>query len=335
MRLSNVDPALESCWQVVCRSNDLTSQPTAYALLGRHWVLWRTPSGTVAAFLDQCPHRLAPLSRGTCDHAGIIQCGYHGWRFDITGICVEIPALGPDAHLPGRAQLTAPHGVAESHGLVFLAIRPPSTPLPTVAVASDPTFQRGDLPVVTTSGAAGLFADNFLDVAHFPFVHAATFGAGEERTVPSYTLERDGYCFTASYEHLFANREDPGVDAGLRPLMQRRALTYRYSAPFHMELEITYLDAGGTNVIGFFIAPADADTVRVYSTLWRNDLGGSLEAMEQAVAFEVAVLDEDLAVQCSYRERSLPLDLTMELHTKADRTTVELRRILRDLIDGR
>ena len=186
--------------------------------------------------------------------------------------------------------------------------------------------------MVTTSGAAGLFADNFLDVAHFPFVHAATFGAGEERTVPSYTLERDGYCFTASYEHLFANREDPGVDAGLRPLMQRRALTYRYTAPFHMELEITYLDAGGTNVIGFFIAPADADNVRVYSTLWRNDLEGDRSRMDEAVAFEMAVVEEDLALQSKFDVLSVPLSVTAEVHTRADKTTLELRRVLIDLV---
>lgn len=335
MRLSNVDPALEACWQVVCRSEEVTHQPRAFALLGRHWVLWRLGDGTVAAFLDQCPHRLAPLSLGTCDDAGTLRCSYHGWQFDGTGTCVDIPALGDAAHLPSRARLTAPHDVTESHGLVFMAIRPSRTPLPHVTVADDPSFQRGDLPVTTTTGAAGLFADNFLDVAHFPFVHAATFGAGEEHEVPTYTLERDGYTFSATYEHLFANREDPGVEAGLRPLVQRRALTYRYTAPFHMELEINYLDAGGTNVIGFFIAPADGDHVRIYSALWRNDLGGSPEAMAEAVAFEVAVLDEDLVIQNAYRDRSLPLDPTIEVHTKADRTTVELRRILSDLVSGR
>jgi phenylpropionate dioxygenase-like ring-hydroxylating dioxygenase large terminal subunit len=335
VRLSNVDPALEACWQVVCRSDEVTAQPTAFSLLGRHWVLWRDANGTVVAFLDQCPHRLAPLSLGTCNGDAVLRCSYHGWQFDASGTCIDIPALGEYVHIPSRARLTAPHAIAESHGLVFMAVLPPRTPLPTVIVASDPRFQRGDLPATTTTGAAGLFADNFLDVAHFPFVHAATFGAGEEHEVPAYTLERDGYTFTASYEHLFANREDPGVAAGLRPLIQRRALTYRYTAPFHMELEINYLDAGGTNVIGFFISPADADTVRIYSTLWRNDLGGSTEAMDDAVAFEVAVLEEDLIVQNAYRDRSLPLDPTIEIHTKADRTTVELRRILSDLVAGR
>jgi phenylpropionate dioxygenase-like ring-hydroxylating dioxygenase large terminal subunit len=185
-----------------------------------------------------------------------------------------------------------------------------------------------------TRGNCGLLADNFLDMAHFPFIHAGTFGAGEAREVPNYSVDRMGFTFTAAYEHEFANREDPGVAEGIRPLFQRRRLTYRYTAPFHLELAIEFLDSGGTNVIGFFLSPVDDETVRIYSSLWRDDLGGSEERMKQAVAFEMAVIDEDLHLQSRYEVLSLPLDITTEVHTRADKTTVELRRILRDFVDA-
>lgn len=332
MDLRNADPALRSAWQVLCRLDELDEDPKGYLLVGTPLVAWLAPSGDPAVFFDRCPHRLAPLSIATCEDAGSIRCAYHGWVFDAEGTCIEIPALGPDATIPPRASLTAPAAVATSHGLVVVAIEPPRTPLPVVTAATDPRFQRGDLPVTRALGCAGLFADNFLDAAHFPFVHAETFGAAEERVVPGYELVRDSYAFTATYRHTFANREDPLVATGERPLLQERLLTYRYTAPFHLELEIEYLDAGGTNVIGFFVSPEDDDHLRIYSTLWRDDLGGSEEAMAEAVAFEVAVLEEDLRIQSAFRERRLPLDLTEELHTKADRTTVELRRILADLV---
>ncbi len=54
--------------------------------------------------------------------------------------------------------------------------------------------------------------------------------------------------------------------------------------------------------------------------------------MEAAVKFEVAVLEEDLRVQEAYDELVLPLDPTAELHTRADRSTLELRRIIADLV---
>ena len=114
--------------------------------------------------------------------------------------------------------------------------------------------------------------------------------------------------------------------------MQRRLLTYRYTAPFHLELAIEFLDSGGTNVIGFFLTPVDDETVRIYSSLWRDDLGGSEQRMRDAIDFEVAVVNEDLELQSQFEVLALPLDITAEIHTRADKTTVELRRILRDFV---
>ncbi len=298
--------------------------------MGESWVAWRDEEGRVRVFADRCPHRRAPLTSGWCEE-GRIRCGYHGWLFDSTGRCVEIPALGDGATVPPRAQLTGPADVYESHHMVYVALESPWADPPKVSVDSLSEFQRGDLPVMRARASAGLLADNFLDVAHFPFVHRGTFGAQEERIVPTYHVERMGDGFRAVYEHDFANREDPGVARGERPLIQRRRLTYHYVAPYHLELDIEFLDAGGRNVIGFFLVPEDDEWVRIYSSLWRNDVGGSRERMDEAVAFEIAVIEEDLALQARYRDFSMPLDLTEEVHTRADRTTVELRRILGEI----
>ncbi len=55
-------------------------------------------------------------------------------------------------------------------------------------------------------------------------------------------------------------------------------------------------------------------------------------AWTEAVEFEIAVLREDLRVQEAYHELVLPLDPRAEVHTRADRTTLELRRVLADLV---
>ena len=329
--LGNLDPALRRAWHPLCRASDATTTPRAFKLLGQNYVVFRSPEGEVRVFVDRFPHRFAPLSLGACEGESL-RCAYHGWVFDKDRVCVEIPALGPDATLPPRAKLEAPAGVIESHTMIFVAPDSPLTPVPTVLAASDPSFQRGDLPVIETRASAGLLADNFLDMAHFPFVHAGTFGAGEAREVPNYTVTRSGYTFEAVYEHDFAHREDPGVVEGVRPLIQRRRLTYRYVAPFHLELAIEFLDAGGTNVIGFFIVPVDDENVRVYSSLWRNDLEGSEQRMGEAIKFEMAVVEEDLSLQSRFAVLTLPLNITDEVNTRADKITVELRRVLSDLV---
>ncbi|HEX3946377.1 MAG TPA: aromatic ring-hydroxylating dioxygenase subunit alpha [Acidimicrobiales bacterium] len=328
--LGNTDPALRRCWHPVARAEEVTDQPSRSLLLGEPWVLFRA-GGRLRAFPDRCPHRRAPLSLGRCE-SGILRCGYHGWRFDGDGRGVEVPALGPDGMVPSRADLRPAAGVEERHGIVFVAPEPPIAPLPTIPEADDPRFLTGDLPTMSARASAGLLADNFLDMAHFPFVHRGTFGAEEAAEVPDYRVDRDGWSFTASYQHSFANREDPGVAAGLRPLVQTRRLTYRLDAPFHLVLRIDFVEAGGSNVIGFFLQPETADRCRIYSTIWRDDLDGDPVRMAQAVAFEVAVVEEDLRVQQAYDQLVLPLDLTVELHTRADRTTVELRRVLADLV---
>lgn len=301
--------------------------------MGEHYVAYRSPNEELRVFFDRCPHRLAPLSLGTCEGEKL-RCAYHGWVFDKQGKCVEIPSLGPDAALPSRAELEKPFAVAESHSMVFVAPDVPLTALPTLSADADPRFVRGDLDVIVTRANAGLLADNFLDMAHFAFVHTGTFGAGEATEVGDYRVEREGYAFCAVYEHEFANREDPGVAEGIRPLIQRRRLTYRYVAPYHLELALDFLDAGGTNVIGFFLVPVDDETVTIYSSLWRDDLRGSADRLGEAIAFERAVVNEDLALQSRYHDLALPLDITTEVHVKADRTTVELRRIPRDLVDA-
>jgi phenylpropionate dioxygenase-like ring-hydroxylating dioxygenase large terminal subunit len=328
--LSNIDPALRRCWHPVARPAEVTTQPRKFLLLGEPWVLYRV-DGRIVAFADRCPHRRTPLSIGDCE-SGVLRCAYHGWRFDASGACVEIPALGAGATLPPAARLSPAAGVVEAHGMVFLAPEEPMAPLGAIPEADDPSFEAGELPTLGARASAGLLADNFLDVAHFPFVHAGTFGADEAAEVPQYAVARDGWSFIMSYEHSFANREDPGVASGVRPLVQTRRLAYRLDAPFHLTLRIDFLEAGGTNVIGFFIQPESGESCRLFTTLWRNDLSGDRSRMAEAVAFEVAILREDLMIQEAFDELVLPLDPTAEVHTRADRTTLELRRVLRDLV---
>ncbi len=332
-RLGNTHAALRRAWHPVARSGEIGEEPVRVEVLAQPYVVFRTAGGVgqLVAFADRCPHRHAPLSLGHRED-GHLRCAYHGWCFDQTGRCVEIPALGPGATVPPAARLTAPAGVAERLGMVFLAPEAPLVELPVIPEAAVDGFEVLELPPTRTRAGAGLMADNFLDFAHFPFVHAATFGTEESRTIEPYVVKRDGWSFEVVYEHPFANREDPGVAAGIRPLVQTRRMTYRYLAPFFLALRLEFLEADGISVIGFFIQPETDDHCRLYTTLWRNDLGGEMAARESAISFEQQVLDEDLQIQSRYDNLSLPLDPRAEVHTRADRNTIELRRILSDFV---
>jgi phenylpropionate dioxygenase-like ring-hydroxylating dioxygenase large terminal subunit len=81
-------------WYPVSPIEDLApQQPTSVTLLGLRLVIWKPKSSpNFQVFLDQCPHRLAPLSEGRIDDkTGNLMCSYHGWQFDEQGICTHIP----------------------------------------------------------------------------------------------------------------------------------------------------------------------------------------------------------------------------------------------------
>src|SRR6478672_84118 len=81
-------------WYPLSPLEDLDpKQPTAVTILGLHLVIWKPQSSdTYRVFLDQCPHRLAPLSEGRVDEkTGHLACSYHGWQFDAEGSCTQIP----------------------------------------------------------------------------------------------------------------------------------------------------------------------------------------------------------------------------------------------------
>ena len=314
--------ALRKGWHPVALSSEVGAEPTQVWLLGEPWALVRDDDG-VHAFVDRCPHRLAPLSAGTRCEDGTLQCGYHGWRFDLSGACSLIPALGVGAVVPPRARLGLPAAVDERGGIVWLAREPPLAPLVTVTPPDGALM--GVLEPARAAVDPGEMIDNFLDAAHFPFVHAGTFGTDASDQVDEYVVAADGDGFTAITEHEFANHEDPGVAAGIRPLVQRRRMTYTYAPPFTATLLLEYLDAEGANLIVFAVQPERPDSSRVYTVLLRNDLPA--DAMAGALEFEQRVLDEDLVVQTRLGV-TLPLDLTVEVHTKADRVTIELRRAL-------
>lgn len=326
---TNGHQALAEFWHPVALSCDVGQEPVAVRLAGSGWALVRFGGG-LAAFADACPHRRARLSSGHVSE-GTLQCTYHGWRFGPDGRCVEIPALEHTAQIPARAMLSRPAEVTERDGLVWLAPLPPRASLPDLTPGVP---LRGDgiatvrLPVLRVEANAAMLIDNFLDEAHLPFVHAATIGGAGPEPIPRADVARHGLSFTAVREHTFTNLTDPAVRDGSRPAVQRRRMTYRYQAPLTATLLLEYLDAEGWQFLTFVVTPEDERTCRVYQTVTGPNLVNAEEA-ESAAKYEMTIFEEDLDLQRrALSGLEFPLDVTAELHTRADRISVEFRRVL-------
>ncbi len=321
--LHNVDDALRSYWHPVARIDQLGTGPRRVTVLGEALVVCRL-GGTVAVMADRCPHRWAPLSAGhVVDDT--LECPYHGWRFGADGACVHVPAVDTP---PARASACA-YPTREAYGLVWAALAPPVVELLDVPEWHEAGHVVAWLPTVTMRCGAAQFVDNFLDFAHFPFVHRGTFGADEDRHVAPYSVDTDTDSLTLHYEHKVANREDPLVASGEHPLLQTRHMDYSYRVPFAARLRLHYTATGVINTIAAWAVPIDAGYSRLFCALIRNDLEApDSPAARHAVEYESSVLAEDLAVIEHLGTTDFALDLTDQLHTRADRITVEFRRLL-------
>src|SRR5690606_34726959 len=83
-----------SMWLPALLSSQLPQRagpPVRLKLLGEELVAFRDGEGRVGIVQSQCAHRLAPLHLGRVEAQGI-RCPYHGWLYDVSGQCLEIPS---------------------------------------------------------------------------------------------------------------------------------------------------------------------------------------------------------------------------------------------------
>lgn len=326
--IDNESSVLAGCWHPVARSAALGTEPLRVELLGESYVVARLGGGRLSAFADRCPHRNARLSDGTVVDGGLV-CPYHGWEFADDGACRLIPALGLGAVVPKRACLT-PLTVTERYDLVWLAPESPSGSIIEISEWSDPTLRPVWMEPVDITAGAAQFIDNFLDFAHFPFVHAGTFGNSENPLLHDYTVDKRDGGLVVNYEHTITNHEDPLVATGEHPLVQPRIMRYEYTVPFSAVLRLELPMAGMLNAIAVFCQPVRRDLTRLHMVMLRNDCPDA-DSAQAAVDYEMAVLAEDLRILNHLPSAELALDPTAQTHTRADRLTVEFRRLLREL----
>lgn len=167
-------------------------RPLARRLLGEPVVLFRQADRSIAALTDRCPHRLVPLSMGTCAK-GRIRCGYHGMEFDGTGQCVHIPG---QALIPPRARVRS-YPVIERYGLVWLWMGEPAT-ADAATVPRVEKYRESGWDVLAggyqhhPSSYLNII-ENLMDPAHTTFVHRNTIGNPLAADQPVTMEKGEGY----------------------------------------------------------------------------------------------------------------------------------------------
>ena len=165
-----------SHWHPVASAQDVVPGPLAACLLGQDLALWRDDAGQVQAFADRCPHRGARLSMGRVQ-GGQLECAYHGWRFAPSGQCVVVPAL--PSFVPPSSHCATRFEAFEAYGLVWVRLKGGDVALPLFEAEQDADLRKLNCGPYDVATSAGRIVENFLDLAHFGFVHEGLLGSRE------------------------------------------------------------------------------------------------------------------------------------------------------------
>jgi phenylpropionate dioxygenase-like ring-hydroxylating dioxygenase large terminal subunit len=322
-----VDPlarAFELFWHPVCTAGEVgaataTGAPIGVTLLGRRLVV-ADLDGALVALDARCPHRSASLACGALDGAGL-RCAYHGWRFDAAGRCVDIPSM-PDGPIPSRAAVGA-YEVQEAYGLVWVRLDGAAqTALPALPAWGDPAFRMIAGTPYTWPVGAPRRVENFVDLAHFAFVHDGSLGRRDDPVPPIPEVGRADGELRFRYDPPDIEVEDSAMYGSSR---------YRIPMPLTVSIEFR-LATGANRFLWMTASPLDMGTCRAFWWHGRDDdLDGDDEPY---VAFQARVLAEDEPVVCSQDPAPLPLDPAEELSVRTDRVSIEYRRFLRDIADA-
>ena len=127
---------------------------------GQPIVLYRGSSGRVFALEDRCAHRQVPLHLGVVS-GDELKCHYHGWTYDCSGKCVDVPYLGKE-RLPNGVRS---YPACEVQGLIFV-------------FPGDPELAESRLPRNLGSAARKDYKTRRLNrevACHYTFMHENLF----------------------------------------------------------------------------------------------------------------------------------------------------------------
>lgn len=257
---------LRRFWYAVMPMAKLEAGPQSFTLLGEDIVLWRRADGTPAAVRDRCCHRTAKLSKGFVEGDRIV-CGYHGWQYDCTGACVKIPQQ-PDLAIPAGARVPAYH-CAERFGYAWVALDDPLVPLLEAEEEKLGERRIHQFDETWNTGALRLMENSF-DTAHFAFVHAGTFGQGDQPKPKHFQLDETDYGFEARVVLEINNPPESHRITGTTDPVTTRTFSNQWHLPFLRKLGLAY-PSGVRHTIYTCATPIDDGRIQVIQWLYRND----------------------------------------------------------------
>ena len=320
---------LAGFWHPVAFSADVQDKPVAARLLDVNLVLYRTVDG-VAAAKDICVHRGAALSLGWLDdQKKNIVCPFHGLHYDVNGRCTKIPSLAEDQQrIPSRL-CTMAYQVQERYGLIWVCMKKEAVaPLPDWSHMET----RGEgwttvhMPQGVWHASAARHVENFMDVAHFSWVHVRTFGNRKHPHIPNYEVKRKDNALAISlpYPEVTGIRLNGNEDEISRNVVYDKEVSY----PFSCDLLCRFRREDGEEDLTeiFDVAsPVSTKETAIFQIIQTNVRNARPEDM---MKYQMLVNSEDIPLVESQKPEQIPLNMAAEIHIPADKLSIQYRRDL-------
>ena len=245
--------------------------PVRVRLLGENLVAFRDTAGKVGLLEEFCPHRGTSLFLGRNEEGGL-RCVYHGWKFDVSGACLDMMNEPPGSDYKDKIKTVA-YPAVEVGGLIWAHMGPADM------APALPLFEWTQVPETHRQLSKNIQECNWLqaleggiDTAHAPILHRRITvntdkpGLGVDTDIvrggaPLVEVERTDY----GYRY-----------AGIRPLGEKGNLirSYHWVMPF-TQIRPQQFGRQGQEprpvIAGHIWVPMDDDNCMVYN--WSYSFG--------------------------------------------------------------
>ena len=178
--------------------------PVRTKLLSERLLAWRDTEGRYALTDEFCAHRGISLWFGRNEEGGL-RCPYHGWKYDHTGQCIDVPSEPAESGFCEKIKL-ASYPLVERGGVLWAYLGPPELqpPLPEWEFATVPADRRFVSKRLQESNWLQAL-EGGIDSSHVSFLHR-----GEINKDPLFKGSRGNQYNLADARPVFEVVESPG-----------------------------------------------------------------------------------------------------------------------------
>jgi phenylpropionate dioxygenase-like ring-hydroxylating dioxygenase large terminal subunit len=209
-------------------------------------------------------------------------------------------------------------------GHVWVSPGQPRRDLFTIPEADQPGRRMVDCGVVRVKCSPLRAVENFLDIAHFPFVHTDILGAEPHTEVGRYDVQirEESDEVWATKINFYQPQAAKSAEGGIVT-----EYMYRVPAPTAAVLYKSCPPRPGEwDVIAIFVQPLAEDLCDVWPWMALFD---DVTPLADLIQFQQMIFLQDRSILENQIPRALPLDPGMEIPTQADLTSIAYRRWLK------